>query len=164
MTVYDSPAAFSEALAGFVRQLGRVQADGLRRGLSTAREEALRAFQGRGIGRTLFRTDRGQGERLVTLEDVKATEGGAEGGIKLSGLAALQEAGGRTKAHTIAPKRTTVLRFAEGGSILFRSTVRHPGSRVQGVPFAEPALLRAEPAMASDMDAALQSAADRMLG
>ena len=52
---------------------------------------------------------------------------GSFGGVK---YAAIQEYGGRTSAHEIAPDKAHALAFLVGGSLRFARHVAHPGSTI----------------------------------
>lgn len=127
--------------------------------------EAIRRFSQRGVGKAIF----GGAEKgaFKIIKAAAALRGDVVVvGLELRGFAALQEMGGRTKAHDIRPKRRKALRFkmAGGGwgagefnrSRAFRKfdahsefarRVHHPGSAIKRIPFASEAFLATQGAI-----------------
>jgi phage gpG-like protein len=62
---------------------------------------------------------------------------GSEGDVK---YAAIQEYGGKTAAHDIAPQKAKALAFLMGGTLRFAKSVHHPGSVIPARPYLGSAL------------------------
>jgi phage gpG-like protein len=74
--------------------------------------------------------------------------------------AAIQELGGHTPAHDIAPNKARALAFIVGGRRVFARIVHHPGSTIPARPYLRPALTRMWPTIIADLRAVATSALD----
>lgn len=133
------PREFAAALRRLEKNVLRAQSNGLRRALRQMRKAVIGALPERGLVRAVFANTRDRGRtglsKLVVVRRVQLAGTTARGTLELRGLAGLQETGGRTKAHTIGPKRGAALRFQGGGRVMFtRRKIQHPGSTVRPFP------------------------------
>lgn len=103
----------------------------VRRGQQAAQAYAVYLFRSQGIGRRLFgQNDKGAFRIITRMLAQKTGDGSFVGGIKASGLAAMQDAGGRTKAHVIMPlSAKNALRQEGRRSISFAGARRALGQR-----------------------------------
>lgn len=72
--------------------------------------------------------------------------------------AAIQEFGGRTPAHDIAPDKAKALAFTVGGRRVFARIVHHPGSTIPARPYLSSALADMGPQIAAELKAAAVAA------
>lgn len=141
-----------------------------------ARTQAIKEYEGTSFGRNLLASRTGgagaargdnRGLRAqIRVSFVREVSPAIfEGGLWLTGLAAMMEKGGRTKQHLIFAKRAravggrafTGLGFVLRDGRFFKGlSVRHPGGPVRGISAARAALERARPKMRGYIDAALQ--------
>jgi hypothetical protein len=163
---------------------------GIRRGQTRFRTAIIEKFRATGVGRTIFgelnpelmkrknwKTIANAGARaFVKRERVRKIGSVYSAGMVLRGLAALTEAGGKTRPHKIhalgaverkslAEGRTPAmgmryLQFQVRGKWRRPLSVNHPGSRMPKQPFAAAAARTAEPAFAVEMKKALAAAAE----
>jgi hypothetical protein len=68
---------------------------------------------------------------------------------------AIQEFGGRTRAHLIAAKNARALAFSLGGKLVFAKQVNHPGSVLPERSFLRSALAALAPAALAEIDQAV---------
>ena len=124
----------------------RIQTRALEKRANDARKETVRGFVSRGLGRRIFGGGRDSGAwKIVTVS--KPVVQGNDAGLKITlrGFAALQETGGRIRAHVIKPKRAKVLAFGVaggfgfGGDMVFAKVVHHPGANVRKYESLRPA-------------------------
>lgn len=167
--VYTDPAKFADALRRFAtKEKDRAIVNGIRRGMTYARSLAVKSFMATGIGRGIFGHGRKKDTKAVKLiiNRMKVRQAGTriEAGLSVKGVAALQEKGGRTKAHPIRPRRGRFLAFSVGGRDVFVPQVQHPGSRIVRAPFAEPAMRRALPRINQEVERGLAAIAKQVLG
>lgn len=54
--------------------------------------------------------------------------------------ARIHELGGTTAPHLIVPRKAKALRFEIDGNVVFRASVKHPGSVIPARPYLQPAL------------------------
>lgn len=129
-----------EIRAGLIRALRRtgtaVQA--------TAIEEAIK----RGVMRRVFGKKSSGARKIIRRSKLRIRDGAIEQPITVTGLAAIQERGGRTEPHIIKPKLRKVLKFGIagiagfGGDAVFATEVNHPGGNHPAMPFLERAAAR----------------------
>lgn len=154
MTTY-TPASMAEALRRWGVEMDRPIINGMRRGLTHVRSLWVAEFKQRGVGRSVFGGKRAKGKKdgaraiIKTTRVVKRGSGTYAGGLSVKGLAALQETGGRTKAHNIG-KRGKVLAFEGGG--FARGPVKHPGSSIKKIPIGHQMMERGAPRIAQEID------------
>jgi hypothetical protein len=84
--------------------------------------------------------------------------------IRLKGIPAMLEQGGRIQPHPIKPKLAGVLAFQAGGKTVFRRAVKHPGGPVHAHHFAESRIKAAGPAIVHEASAALGKALKESFG
>ena len=117
-----------------------------------------------GIGRRIWGKNGSGLNKIVTLVKARSAGGLVETGIKLKGLPAIIETGGRIKAHTIRGK--PYLRFPGKGGEGFTVTkmVKHPGAPVMRHEFAKDALERDGQKIQLAVSASLQRMKERIFG
>lgn len=135
------------------RELGRATENGMKAGLRFGRNVAIELLPRRGVLRSIFgRKPKGIG-KLIKVRRTQLRGSVLTGTLELSGLVAIQEIGGRTKAHVIAPKNRKALRFESGGGTKFsRFGVKHPGSRFSPIPAADAIQARTTPRIALEIE------------
>jgi len=143
MTEY-TPAQAAAALSALDARIIPDQVIALRGALRSVRSRIAGAFATRGIGRTLRRQGKETDGLIHDPVIAHQSPSSATAEIELVGLAAIQEEGGRTRAHQI-PRSPHLLSFSAFGRRIVVPEVDHPGSNVRARPFAEPVVLRAEP-------------------
>lgn len=119
--------------------LNKILRPSLEKRANEARREAVKTFVSRGIGRGIFGRNAAGAWKMIKVS--KVTESGGNLSLKMeaTGLAGLQEMGGRIKPHVIKPKRGGVLAFQMAGELAFAKFVNHPGAQVKQVPALKPA-------------------------
>lgn len=127
-----------------------------------ARREAVQTFIGAGIGKGIWGA-RGfaNAYKLITLDKVTSFAK-----LSVKGLAALQEQGGRIRAHPIPRRgklnRKPMLFYSSGGGkslggMQFAWRVNHPGANVRRIPALVPAAERAQANVVLDLKAKLDA-------
>ena len=124
----------------------------LRRVGTAVQGSAIEIFRQRGVGRSLFGQKPSGARKLISRSKLREREGEFVQPIKLKGLAAIQEKGGRTRAHVIRAREGGRLSFRIGGKPIFIRQVRHPGSNMPAIPFAQRAASRHVGLLAQEMD------------
>jgi hypothetical protein len=141
-------------LRKFARMLDRPIINALRRGLTrvaTATKNEIRTRSG--IGRSIWAKKASTLSKQVYRMKVTKRGEDLETGIKLKGIPALIEEGGRIAAHSIRPKSRPFLAFQASGRWIFtRKPVQHPGSMVHRHGFAKAAMDREAPAIVEEMN------------
>ena len=120
-----------------------------------------------GLGRALWHaTKRPSGKPPLLVKVGRTSKKGDTyvTGIVVTGMAALIEKGGRTKAHKIRPLTAKRLAFNVGGNAVFAKLVQHPGSTVTPTPVARPDLQRAKERIASGLQIALLELSRQVVG
>lgn len=170
----------AEQAAKQLRQMAASLKGPIKTGVSwaskAARTQAIKEYEGTSFGRKLIASRlggagaaRGDNRGLraqIRVNFVREVSPGVfEGGLWLTGLAAMMEKGGQTKQHVIFARRAraaggravTGLGFVLRDGRFFKGlSVRHPGGPVRGISAARQALERARPKMRGYIDAALQ--------
>lgn len=159
-----TPAQVAARLRRAAREIRKPAVKALRRGLTLWKGRAIDTLRSRGIGRAIWGTKRGGATMVVKRTRVKDSGGVITAGLHVRGLAALQEAGGRTKPHDITPKIAQRLVFEGRTGTVVARRVKHPGSIVPAIPFLRPTLDRTLPEIVTEMDRAYQEALDRTVG
>jgi hypothetical protein len=118
-----------EIRAGMVRALRRTG--------TAVQGTAVDLFRQRGIGRRIFGKKASGARGLITRGKLRVTDGVLEQPIKVKGLAAIQERGGRIKAHVIKPKVRKRLAFSIAGKPIVVGLVKHPGANMPAIPYLE---------------------------
>lgn len=140
---------------------GKVRA--IRRTSTTWRSLTVAGIRSRGVGRALWAKKSTSLRPIVKRMRVQKVGDGFTSGIVLSGLAALQEDGGRTKAHIIKPWRASRLAFVgPKGHLISPVSVKHPGSRIPAMPSAAPAVPAVEADLAVQLDKEYQKAVEKV--
>lgn len=79
--------------------------------------------------------------------------------------AGIQEFGGRTRPHRIAPKKPGgVLRWFSGGAAVFSRFVNHPGSKIPARPYMQPAVREQIKSIAADVRRAGRNITAQLFG
>src|SRR3954471_20440847 len=135
-----TPEGFAVALEQFGASVPAAVLRAAKRTAPIPRAIAIAKFKARGIGHGLFgKGARGAKWNAAVLIRMKVVPQGRSVvmAMELRGFAAMQELGGRTKAHEIRPKngKALKLKIPSQGAIIRRS-VHHPGSRIPRIPFA----------------------------
>lgn len=138
MSPLDMAARLRE-LAGD-KGLKRAIVNGMRRGLTKGKADALRAVRASGVGRVLWlaRGRSGTPPLIVTASKVTQAGNSYKSALKEKGMAALIQTGGRTKRHK---------EQRSGQKSYF-----HPGSRVDASPHLEHAASVAESAIPTEIE------------
>jgi len=114
----------------------KIQLRALEKHANEARKETVRGFVSAGIGKGIFGHNDKGAWKIITVSKPVIQGDSVALKITLKGLAALQETGGRIKAHVIKPKRAKMLAFGVaggfgfGGDMVFAKIVHHPGATV----------------------------------
>lgn len=161
-----SPADAAAALRALgAKGLKRAITNGMKRGLSVGRAQALKDLRSKGVGRALWlrRNSKKKGisgtpPLVVTVGKVRQSGGEYSSSLQEKGMAALIEKGGRTKAHKIQAKGSKLLHFGSGGRWSFAKVVSHPGSMVQAQPHLARAAAAAGAAIPPQIDAGITAA------
>lgn len=129
-----TPAEGAKRVRRVRSEFERAMMKGVRTELKAAREVLVAGYRESGVVHTVFGGNPEGLYRIVRVsisaKSLEGTEGSLQGKIRIKGLAALTEAGGRTKAHEIFPKQVRALAFSIGGARVFSRNVEHPGGRV----------------------------------
>jgi hypothetical protein len=94
----------------------------VRQAIALSLREAVRAAEKAARGTVLFR-DRTGGTR----GSIRGEAFDLRGVVSAAGATRFLECG--TNAHTITARRAKALRFVSNGEVVFRRSVRHPGTR-----------------------------------
>lgn len=151
-----TPDGYAAALARFGDSLRPAVLRAAKRSAKIPRAIAIAKFKKSGIGHGLF----GKGARNAAwnagvLFKTKVVQQGSlvVMALELKGFAALQEMGGRTKAHEIRPKRGKALKLQiPSTGVIVRRVVHHPGSRITRIPFAVDSIIAAAPRIQAAID------------
>jgi len=159
--------------------------EGVKRAEEVPRQVAVSLFISRGVGRAIFGRRSSGAYKIINVKSVIAQKRVVMA-LEVKGFAALQEQGGQTKAHTIRAEKVHYAALATkyagkrrgakfaaraarskravlairlgGGRIIFRSEVRHPGSRIPRHPFGVKTFEKSAARINREIDAALQRA------
>jgi hypothetical protein len=153
-----TPTEAAARLRAAVAQQPAAIASSLELRLLKVRDTAVRSANLTGLLRKLYGSDRMKLAGLITVK-VAPGSSAVDGSLVLEGAAALQEAGGRTKAHQILPKAGDFLAWSGPRGTVFLRSVQHHGSRVPASPFVEPVLQAA----AGDVDKDAAAATEKLL-
>lgn len=147
-------AAEREAeLLKFARMLDRPVINAFRRGVRRIASQIRPSFLGTGIGRAIWGKRASGLSKLVYGMRVTKVGDELQTGIKLKGIPALLEDGGRILPHVIKPKNAPFLVFQAGGRwVRTAKGVRHPGMPLLAHNFARTAIARETPAIIEDLN------------
>lgn len=124
------------------KEIDRAALNAARRTVTYWRSLTMTGIRSKGVGRAIFEK-KAQGLKVIIKRDRTRQEGDAFlGGLRLRGMAAMQEIGGKTAAHLIVAKRARggLLGFlGPNGHVITPKSVHHPGSRIPAMPSAGPA-------------------------
>jgi hypothetical protein len=178
-------------VAGAMKQLSGSEASRLaytvvRLGVVRIRARAFATFTSTGVGRAIWGSgDPSKGTiggafaggvlkaigvnngprpgSVIKTKVIKRANDGFILAFSVKGMPAMQEEGGQTKAHTIAPKNAPALVYRTKWGALRRSTepVEHPGGPIRKVPYLAPAIDAEAARIASDMAKALDGLIER---
>jgi hypothetical protein len=153
------------------KEVTRANANAIRRGQTHWRNLTINHFKTRGVGRSIWGKAEARGKnvnkdlRLIVKRMRVRSEGGDSfsGGLTLKGLAAIQEKGGKTAAHTIKAKNAPTLAFLDRSGRLVRPIeVSHPGSNIPAVPSAATTLSAAESKFREEIETGLKKATEKV--
>lgn len=154
-----------EVLRAYPKRIPAAVRRGMRRGMVKVGVDAQRIAAQRGIMRAILGHG-GQGpvhgnwktpgKGLIRVKSPKIVGQNVVGGLEAVGLAALQELGGRTRAHVIRVGKGKRALTLKGFVHPFAVSVKHPGSIVQRHPFMEEAVRKNEPLILREIELALQ--------
>jgi hypothetical protein len=130
----------------------------IRRTGTSVQRDAIEMFRQRGVGRRIFGQKPSGARKLIGRGKLRVRPDELEQPIVFKGLAALQERGGRTKAHGIKPKNKRMLRFFLSGKPIFALSVRHPGGTLPAIPVAAKAAERNRGTLRAEMNKELAKA------
>lgn len=155
-----TPAGFADAIRAFGKDIDRPIINAIRRGLTYARTLAVDGYRQRGVMRRVFGVKPSGARALIKRTRVVKRGDVYTGGLTAKGLAEIQETGGRTKPHTIAPKNAKRLAFqTPAGLVVIAGSVQHPGATHPAMPSLRAAIEKAAPRMAEELDKGIQKAA-----
>lgn len=170
-----TPAGFADALVQFGDSIRPAIVRALKRAGEEPKRLAVGGFVSRGIGKGIFGRNATGAYKIIKVGAVETKGSTFVLALELRGFAALQEQGGRTKAHDIFPRKKKALRLKGGpggsGSVVantflrrgatkgvaadlgaFRRSVHHPGSNIPRHPFAADAMHKAAPHIQAEID------------
>jgi hypothetical protein len=136
-------------LRKFARMLDRPVINAFRRGVRRIATEVRTKMRGEGIGRSIWGrkpaslTKQVYGMRVTKVGDELTT------GVKLKGLPAMIEEGGRVRPHQIKPRPGKALASA-ARNFFAKGPVQHPGMSIGARHFARTAMSREAPAIMAD--------------
>lgn len=114
---------------GNEKQIARVATNAIRRGARRIAAATRKEMKGRGVVQRVFRGDADGLGKLVHAHRPEVVGGIIQCKITVKGLAAIQETGGRTAAHSIGPKTAGKLAFVTHGRLVVTpNPVMHPGA------------------------------------
>lgn len=157
-----------QSLAGALRQFGQKMdvpiLVGLEHGLGAARASAINAFIRRGVGRRIFGQKVKGAVGLIKVLPARKLGGRYVGTLQARGMAAIQDQGGRTSPHTIAPKNAKFLVYRTKMGVLHITDkpVQHPGAQHPAMPFLNAAIAQAAPRIATLIDREIQKLAAKL--
>ena len=159
-----TPASYAAALRDFGKRMDVPILVGLDRGLGAARGLAINAFIRRGVGRRIFGQKTRGALALIKVVPAKMRGGTYVGTLQARGLAAIQDAGGRTAPHLIKPKNKKFLVYRTKAGVLHVTDkpVMHPGAQHPAMPFLNEAIAKAAPRIQVLIDREIQKLATRL--
>ena len=147
-----TPEGFADALNQFGASIRPSVVRGLKRTAKIPRAIYMAKARQHGIIKSIFG---GKPKGLGGLVRTKVVDKGTSFvlALELRGLAAMQEAGGRTKPHLILPKngKALKLKMSTIGTGI-RGGVLHPGSNIARFPVATSAMVTAAPKIQAAID------------
>lgn len=151
---------FRERVRGMSKALNKVGLPIVRRYTSLVRKEARTGYRGTSIGKKLWGRGKRTGSPTLSLKTIRAvlsrTERAWVGGIKVKGMAAIMEQGGKTAPHIIRPRVSAYLYFpSRSGGLIKASSVRHPGSQIRRYPVIQRAQKRTISEVRKSMETAI---------
>lgn len=123
-----------------------------------------------GIGRTIWgRHGKGAGlDKLVYVGKPFGSEDGITLPVKLKGLPAMIEKGGKTAKHPITPTRGGRLAFPGtkqfAGQLILAKAVNHPGAHIRSHGFASQVLSNAGPEIIAEVSASIAKLKQKLFG
>jgi hypothetical protein len=147
-----------------VEEIRRQTGNGIKRGMTVAARYARRDYRSEGLGRALWAkkaTRPGIPRLLVSVARVVDQGDRWATGLKVSGMAAVIEKGGRVQPHKIKGSWGKPLVFVgKSGTKVFPNVVQHPGCPVPARPALDRALESASGALREQVDRGLKRAAE----
>lgn len=157
-----------QGLASVVRMFG-AKLDvpilvGLEQGMHSARGAAINRFTRQGVGRRIFGVKASGAAGLIKVLPARMSGGNFVGILQARGLAAIQDQGGRTAPHKIAPKNKKFLVYRTNAGVLHITDkpVLHPGAQHPAMPFLSQSITGAAPRIATLIDREIQKLMNRM--
>lgn len=138
-------------LRGFARILDRPVLDAFQRGAKRIAEQTRTDIASEGIGRSIW----GKKPRGLTrvVQEIRPEKTGDEliSGVRLKGIPAMIEEGGRIQTHKIkaTPKRPIA---SKARGFFSKGPVTHPGMSLAARHYGEHALTRETPSIVEDMN------------
>lgn len=154
---------FQRGLNEMIRGLVPSAASTMRDRMFDVRKRAERAIEGTPLGRALWGARAKPDAPGLFLNITETKTGATKIGLVLRGLAAMQETGGKTKPHTIRPRRGDFLVFDVGGATVFAREVEHPGSEIAKRPVASSTFDKALPGIELAVANGVERLAERVL-
>ncbi len=161
---------FSAGLSRMGKGVRKALLPPMRKGISRLRKDVIRDIKGTSLGRALWvrkKKDRyGIPPLILEIEPRSRwsnTERAWVVGLKLKGMAVIQEEGGRTSPHVIRPKRSKFLAFESGGETIFARRVQHPGSKIRKRAIFVPKFEKRMPKIIEEVGDAYQALAEKSL-
>jgi hypothetical protein len=147
-------------------KLTRAADNAIRRGSRRIVTRAIKEFQSRAIGRSLFVGAKGRkaARALIKAERVSGVGGLRVVEIVAKGLAGIQEHGGRIGNHPIEPKGGGLLAFSGPEGLAFARHVDHPGGTLAAFPVIANAIAAETSKIGADIDAVITKHFDDTTG
>lgn len=159
---------FARSLSDFRRKnITKALLPSMRKGISEVRKQTLQDIKGTSLGRALWaKGAKPSAKPPLVLQSVRARFSRSGGdhvvGLKLKGMAAIQEKGGKTLPHFIKPKKAKFLAFKKGGESIFAKRVKHPGSKLSRKPILRTRFNRGVPRIIDGAQRALTAFAAKV--
>ena len=168
-----TPQEAARRLGVLAKEVDRATVNAIRRGQNHWRTLTIRGIVSKGVGAAIWgaRSRTKKAKRLTSLRPIikrervkKVGESTYIAGLQMTGLAALQETGGQTKAHEIKATgrgRVPRLIFEGASGWVNKIKVSHPGSKIPARPSAAPAVPEVSAYTQEQINTGLVQAIDR---
>jgi len=172
MTITPQQAQQQLVRIGDPRAIQRAVRNALRRGANAIRKDAIARFRSQGVGRRIFGSRKFRQKHTKGLIGVsRARDRGDQVELEIyaKGMAAIQEEGGTTAAHTIKPgafklKGVPVLVFrVPSGLVITSKAVQHPGATHPRMPHLKPAIEKGIPDVSREIVAVMDAHVDKAM-
>jgi len=132
--------------------------NGIRRGQNRLRTALFDEFRAGGIGRAIFgSTKKGAAKTVIARERIQKNGETYEVGIRIKGIAAIVERGGRTMRHAIGQAGKILSNPAAG--FFAKGQVNHPGAQMKRDDFAGRAVAKVRSAFRAEVEKGVAKAA-----